>query len=282
MSNKNDKRIGISATILVHIAIIAALFLICLRTPLPLPGEEGVEIQLGNSAEGTFSTSAAKATPSPQPTTPTQPEETTEEEIVTTSDEEAPEIIPVEEEIVEPEEITPVVQEETPNNTPQNTEPVVEPEPDPEPVVNQAALYGGNQNSGGSDSTNGKGITYQPGNQGSETGSSTSTSFEGSGAGGDGISFLLGGRGKVDLPIPKYTSGDQGRVVVEILVNRAGNVVRATAGKRIPNSEIGTTTTDQQLWEIAVEAAKKSRFTPKQDAAEKQKGFIIYNFIRLN
>ena len=44
MSKENkDRTIAAVGTILVHALIVLALFLMAFRTPLPLPGEEGVE-----------------------------------------------------------------------------------------------------------------------------------------------------------------------------------------------------------------------------------------------
>ena len=282
MSNNKDKNRAIIGTILVHATILAALFFLYLSTPLPLPGEEGVEVQIGSSEEGQISIAAAQPAPViPQKIEETQPEEIIEDEVVTSNDDDAPAIAPEKEKKKEEkktEEKIEIEVKEEPVVKPKKTEP----EPEPEPVVNSAAIYGGSKNKTGNNSESGKGITDKSGDQGKANGTPDAKGFSGTGANGDGISFQLGGRGKVSLPIPKYTTGEQGRVVVEILVDRKGNVVRATAGKKIPNSNIGTTTTDQKLWRLSVEAAKKSRFTPKDDAAEKQKGFIIYNYIRLN
>jgi hypothetical protein len=42
-----DRRRGIIGTTVVHLLLIVALLFLALRTPLPLPGEEGVEVNLG-------------------------------------------------------------------------------------------------------------------------------------------------------------------------------------------------------------------------------------------
>ena len=48
MTSTNKNRLIASiVTILVHAAIVVLLFILCFRTPLPLPGEAGVEVNLG-------------------------------------------------------------------------------------------------------------------------------------------------------------------------------------------------------------------------------------------
>ncbi|MFA5972608.1 MAG: hypothetical protein WC780_09675 [Lentimicrobiaceae bacterium] len=54
LSNKEQKErkskiAAVAGTILFHVAMLLTLLLLALRTPLPLPGEEGVEENLGYS-----------------------------------------------------------------------------------------------------------------------------------------------------------------------------------------------------------------------------------------
>ncbi|HVN59391.1 MAG TPA: energy transducer TonB [Bacteroidales bacterium] len=121
----------------------------------------------------------------------------------------------------------------------------------------------------------GEGITGGPGNQGDPNGSVDSKvrgHGGGTGPGGNGISYDLGGRDFQALPEPKYEYQGEGRVVVEIDVDRYGNVVRANPGVK------GSTTLDEYLLATAREAALKSKFTAKKDAPSIQKGTIVYNF----
>ena len=87
-----------------------------------------------------------------------------------------------------------------------------------------------------------------------------------------GISYSLQGRGFQALPPPKYDYQGEGRVVVEVSVDRAGKVVQATPGTK------GSTTLDEYLLRVAKEAALGARFKVKQDAPAIQKGTITYNF----
>ena len=54
MDNKErkDKGIAITGTIVVHALLVLVLFLMAFKTPLPLPGEEGVEVDLGMMDQG--------------------------------------------------------------------------------------------------------------------------------------------------------------------------------------------------------------------------------------
>ena len=51
-NEKKDKGIAIGGTILVHALAVLLLFLMAFKTPLPLPGEEGVEVDLGMMNQG--------------------------------------------------------------------------------------------------------------------------------------------------------------------------------------------------------------------------------------
>lgn len=49
---KKNKIIAAIGTLLVHALVLLLLFLMAFRTPLPLPGEEGVEVDLGLYNQG--------------------------------------------------------------------------------------------------------------------------------------------------------------------------------------------------------------------------------------
>ncbi|HBC78598.1 MAG TPA: hypothetical protein DCZ51_08205, partial [Bacteroidales bacterium] len=113
------------------------------------------------------------------------------------------------------------------------------------------------------------------GNQGVQTGAVDSNiRGEGSGLGTQGnISYDLGGRlVKGDLKMPNYDYQGEGKVVVEVIVDKSGKVIRATPGIK------GSSILDTYLLNVAKEAALKTRFEAKTDAAEVQKGTITYNF----
>ena len=119
-----------------------------------------------------------------------------------------------------------------------------------------------------------EGIAGGTGNQGVATGSVNSqVRGEGGGLGDKGISYDLQGRGFQKLPPPKYDYQGEGRVVVEVSVDRSGKVVQAVSGIK------GSTTLDEYLVKVAKDAALEARFESKPDAPLIQKGTITYNFI---
>ena len=74
------------------------------------------------------------------------------------------------------------------------------------------------------------------------------------------------------LPKPQYTVQNSGTVVVDILVDRYGNVKSAVPGGA------GTTVSDKTLWEAARKAALDTQFNVKIDAPLQQAGTITYIF----
>lgn len=257
MEEKKNKIRGIVGTIVFHVAILVALLLLALRTPLPLPGEEGVEVSLGYAEVGAGLTQPKEIKPvqEVQPVAP-QPEP---KEIITQDIEETPvieELIP--DEVIEPEEIV---------------EDVPEP-PKEEPVINPDALYTPHKTD--QDESGTEGDDEELRDRGRESGTPDSRKPDGVTGQGEGVSFNLEGRGSIHLPKPPYESQEQGRVVVRIWVNKQGKVIRVQTGVQ------GTTITDQRLTRLAEEAARNASFTPDPNAPDQQVGTITYNFIRRN
>ncbi len=262
---RKHKYKGIIGTILVHVGILVMLVLLGFTTILPLPEEEGVEVNLGYSDQG-MGTIQPKEIPMVQqkapPPTP-QPEPDVVEEIATQDTEDAP----VVEKTTEPEvKEVPIV--ETP------VEEIKEEIVKEEPKVNPAAMYKGKSSS--STETGNEGITGKPGDQGKPNGTIDSKNYLGKGGFGDGPSYSLGGRTHRVLPLPAKTFSENGTVVVQITVNKAGKVIKAVAIDK------GSNTTNSALRKLAQEAAKKAIFNAKADAAEFQRGTITYHFIVKN
>ncbi len=74
------------------------------------------------------------------------------------------------------------------------------------------------------------------------------------------------------MPHPKYDSQKEGKVVVEVYVDRDGKVVQANPGTQ------GSTEIDESLLKVAKEAALGARFEVKKDAPARQRGTITYIF----
>ena len=246
-NEKKDKGIAIAGTIVVHALAILVLFLMAFRTPLPLPGEEGVEVDLGMMNQGMGN--IQPETPAiPQAAQPQQKQEKSEEENLTQNNDETPAI-----------------------EKPKTTKPKEEkPAEQPKPTVNQKALFKGSDTpqAGGSE-----GITGQPGDQGNPNGLAGIKQYEGNGGKGNGPGYSLGGRGAKSLHRPSDDFSEEGTVVVDIWVNRAGKVVRAEVATK------GTTLINQTMREKAKQAALLSSFASDPDAPEEQHGTITYNFV---
>ena len=264
MNEKKNKVSGIVATIVFHALFLLLMFTMALRTPLPLPEEEGVEVNLGYSDEGFGSIQAAEL-PAGQRAAVIPLGSIKDEEIVTTNDEEIPSLSHKEKNIKKNKQTTPL--EQTGEKKSQ------------EPVLNPNALYTGKLN--GEGTVTNQGIAGGIGDQGRPDGTTGSNSYTGTGGTGQGPGVYLSGRTKVFLYQPAYNSMEQGTVVVEITVDRQGNVIRAIPGKKVPNTSIGTNTTDQELWKAARDAALKSKFSSNPNADPEQKGYIVYHFVKL-
>nr|WP_293871977.1 energy transducer TonB [Flavobacterium sp.] len=117
----------------------------------------------------------------------------------------------------------------------------------------------------GSGNGNGNG----PGNgPGTGPGSGPGT---GGGKGG-GTGYSLGNRKALNKPQPAYTCQEQGRVAVQVSVDRNGNTISVTAGIQ------GTTNTAKCLLDQAKIAAQNTKWQADSNAPEKQVGKIIYTF----
>lgn len=130
--------------------------------------------------------------------------------------------------------------------------------------------FGSNSDSNSSS----EGESSGSGNQGYVTGDPNSRNRTGSGQGASGSGYSLAGRSlNGSLPKPAYTIQEEGIVVVEITVDKNGNVVNATPILK------GTTTQNSILWKQAKAAALKAKFNADSNAPTYQKGTITYHFV---
>ena len=244
---KKDKGIAVAGTIVVHALVVLVLFLMAFRTPLPLPGEEGVEVDLGMMDQGMGNIQPEKPA-IPMASQPEQQQSKSKEDIATSNDEESPAL-----------------------EKPKNIKPKQEkPAEEPKPKVNDRALFKGNNNpqAGGSE-----GITGQPGDQGKPNGLAGIKKYDGQGGQGNGTGYDLGGRGAKSLHRPNDDFSEEGIVVVDIWVNRQGNVTRAEVATK------GTTLINNDMRQKAKQAALRSTFAADPDAPEEQHGTITYTFV---
>ena len=159
----------------------------------------------------------------------------------------------------------PVIEKPSTNLPPQE-QPIEEPKPN----VNNKALFKGSNNpqAGGSE-----GITGKPGDQGKPNGLAGVRQYDGNGGKGNGTGYDLGGRGAKSLHRPDGDFSEDGKIVVDIWVNRAGQVVRAEVADK------GTDIINNAMRQKAIQAAKRSTFAAAPDAPEEQHGIITYTFV---
>jgi outer membrane biosynthesis protein TonB len=117
-----------------------------------------------------------------------------------------------------------------------------------------------------------QGVTQGAGNQGDINGTPDADRYGPGGGLGDGISYGLGSRKALgNLPKPNVSGCEVTQrivVTVEIQVDRQGKVLSAIVGS--------ATYQDNCIWNMVVEAAKKSSFSIDQNASYKQNGWIRY------
>lgn len=275
---KKNKVIGIVCTVVLHLLVLLLLFFLKLTVPAEQE-EGGVPVMLGNTelAEGEadpYTLTEVDMMPSEEPSSSQEAAEApaVEQPMITQQDEPS---LQVKKET--PKKETP--KKEQPKKTPVKTEtkPVNKPKEKTEAekraeAEKAAAQAAANKIAGafGKGSQMGsKGNASGAGLQGSPTGNSSTGKT--SGVGGYGT-FDLNGRslGSGNLPVPVYNVQDEGRVVVTIVVNPAGQVISTSINKR-------TNTVNPALRRAAEEAARKALFNAV-DGVNNQSGTITYYF----
>ena len=277
--NKKGEYIGILGALLVHVAVIALLILLTIKVSLPDENNGGVPVILGNvdAARGFDDPSLVDIDILPQEVTPTTdvvPETPSEQDLLTQDEEESVTLKPKTEpkkEVKKPKE---------PTHKPEKTE-----AQKAEEVRRTAALKAEQEQKAAEDAAR-KRVAGAFG-KGSQMGGSKGTAASGdgvegskegnsligakTGVGGSGT-FNLGGRslGTSSLPRPVYNVQDEGRVVVGITVNPAGQVINT-------NINPGTNTVNPSLRKAAEDAAKKARFNTVEGVSN-QTGTITYYF----
>lgn len=138
------------------------------------------------------------------------------------------------------------------------------------PKVDSRAIYAGRKTDATYKGTQGN--SQSSGNQGSLSGDVDATNYGLGGGTGNKPGFYLEGRNAVSLPAPNIDSQKEGKVVVQIKVDREGNIISATPGVK------GSTTLDAYLLSMAKKAALRSKFDGNPNAPFYQTGTITYIF----
>ena len=283
---KKGEYVGALGALLVHVAVIALLILVSFTVPQPDEDAGGVPVMMGNvdAASGFDDPSLVDVdimdedAAAPAETAPELP---SEQDLLTQTEEETVTLKPKTEEpkkeTVKPKE---VVKPKEPVKKPEKTEAekaaeakrLAEEKAERERKAAEEAAkkkvanaFGKGAQMGGSKGTSASGT----GTEGSKDGNSSTGAKTGTGGYG---TFDLGGRslGTGSLPKPVYNVQEEGRVVVNITVNPAGQVISTSISPQ-------TNTVNSALRKAAEDAAKKARFNTI-DGVNNQTGTITYYF----
>ena len=287
---KKNKITGLVGTLVLHVILLVLLLLIAISKP-KAQEEGGVPVMLGNMemAQGNadpYTLTDVDILDEPQlPTEVSVPEPVptppVESEMITQEDE--PTVAVPKKETPKPAPKKEVVKKEKPKKEPVKPKEKTEAEKRAEAerlaaekkaaeeraaaeaaAKRIAGAFGkGTQMGSKGTGTSGEGI------QGSPTGNAAEG--QSTGVGGYGT-FDLNGRslGPGGLPRPIYNVQEEGRVVVTITVNPAGQVIHTSINKR-------TNTANAALRKAAEEAARKARFN-SVSGVNNQTGTITYYF----
>lgn len=263
VKTKEEKK-SLMITTVIHLVILALLFLYGLKYLDP-PIEKGIAINFGTTDYGSGDVQPTEVIKTaPVEASSSQPEiaaNTSEDKVLTQETEEAPVINNKEKEVKE----TKVVKEEVKE--------VVKSDPKPDKSTTDvlSSFIDGPKNDG--KAQGGEGNDSKAGDKGSRDGDPNANSYYGMGVGLDGDgNYRLGGRKALVKKIIVQDCNQEGIVVVDIDVDRQGNVIKALAGVK------GTTNNSKCLLEPARQAALQTKFNPDEKAPARQIGQIIYHF----
>lgn len=240
MTQKTKRHIIASVgTALVMFLLFLLLWFVYITAYVP-EEEEGVEIAFGEVEEAggyMAEQSEAMPLPAPEPAAPVQPASPAEEEMLTSEEQEALALNEAKKKR-EAEEKARLEAERKAREAAEAEKKAKEAEAIAK--ANQfGSLFGQSGNTTGSGDNQGNGQKGNPIGHGSVGGNSWS----------------LAGRGiKGTLPTPSNNFKQEGKVVVQIRVNAAGQVIDA-------RETTGGTISDKQTVQLALEAARKAKFT---------------------
>lgn len=270
----------------IHLTILAVLIIFGFSVPPPPESEVGILVNFGTDETGTGLIEPSQQAVIEETSAPLSAESSVtaeEEPVLTQNTEEAPEVKKVDPEAerkhleqieAEKKRLADLEAERIRKEQEEIERKRIEAEQQRQAdIMNRTKNALANAKNAGTSST-GEGVTGGQGNQGVPTGSVESQNRgDGSGLGDKGISYDLQGRGFQKLPLPKYDYQGEGKVVVEVSVDRSGKVIQAIPGIK------GSSTLDEYLLRVAKEAALEAQFDVKPDAPVVQKGSITYNFV---
>ena len=261
---QNNYPKAFAATGVILVFIMALCYFIVFDAPAkPIEGTGGILVNYGTTdagmgtdytsteqpsmAEKPNHTLPTKVTPAP-PTEQKTQEDNTDKKIVTQNNEDAPVV---------------ASNAKKPSNTmsQQATKTVAK------PTIDQNALYKGKTNNA---MGSGDGTTNTPGNQGKPTGSTLTNNYNGTGS-GNGGDIGLGSRKWVSSPVKPEVHNISGKVVIDWVVDKHGNIVQVSIGR-------GTMVDDNALIERCLNAVKNARVSADENAPDNQQQHTTFIF----
>lgn len=294
IEKESNRKATIGTTITMGVLLVVML-LFGFTTPLPLPEDEGIAVNLGFSDQGMgddqpLTPIGQDNTPEPaesEPVSEAQPEPavvepnpvTTPDPVVTSEDLESVRLKKEEdkkkrEELKKIEDAKKAEEAIKAENARKAEQARKEQEAKDKAAKEIQDRIRNARNQSGGSSQGGQGETGNPGDQGNPNGNPNSTNQgPGNASSGNGNSeFDLSGRSFRQRPIVIDNSQVQGKIVVNIQVDREGNVLIANVTLQ------GTTITNADLRNKCEAAALKAKFTPNPSAPEIQRGTITFRF----
>ena len=253
---KNNKTIAIIGTIIVHALLLLFFIYYVIITPLPpykiIPAPEvEVEADFGNNVNGSGNVEQNNRGDNPNPVNNVKSQAnliTHQSAPILTNDAEDANI-------------------KTPHKTSKIAK--IDTTEAPQQHVSVELANAMNKFSHSKGNPGGNGTTDQQGNAGTPDGTNPGMS---NGTGGN-IQFFLKNRRIATKPDISTNSQDQGKVVVLILVDQTGKVIKATPGEK------GSTTTSGVLYAKAKEAALATKFNASPDGTPQQQGTMTFVFV---
>jgi outer membrane biosynthesis protein TonB len=260
----NYPKAFLATGIIMAVMIAACYFIVFKNPPKEQEGTGGILVNYGTVDEGmgndymsTEEPSVAEKANHVKPTkvtpaTPTEDKptpESSEKAVVTQNTEDAPEV---------------AAPTKKPTTAVATTQPT---KASPKPTVNQNALYKGKATTGTGE---GDGTGSTPGNQGKPNGSTLTNNYNGTGS-GNGGSLNLSQRNFVSKPSIDDGNRFTGKIVVEIHVDKSGNVIYAKSTR-------GTTISDYNLIEKCENAVKNAKISSLDTAPDTQIGTVVFVF----
>lgn len=254
-NNKKDRRRALIGTFLFHAALIVLFLFFGLQEPHP-PREEqmvSIDMDFGTDVQG----QGDREAPQEETEEPTNAESDQTETEDQQSADQSPDVATQEDSDVD-------VKEDEEEETEDGDDDAEEEEEEREENEERQEAMDQFRNM---EDSGGDGDDEESGNEGDPSGEP-----EGEGnLGGAGGSWKLSGREILRKPQPEKPN-EEGRVVLDIWVDRQGNVVRSSLNMSKSN------TTSNQLVELATDAAKEAKFNPDPDGSAQQKGTFTFVF----